>query len=284
MGEPDRYAVFGHPVGHSRSPWIHARFAELTGDSLRYEARDVPRGGFDSALREFLEAGGRGLNVTLPHKLAAFEAAAQHTPRARRAGAVNTLAVEQGGLLGDNTDGAGLLRDLQANLGVTVVGQRVLLVGAGGAARGVLPVLLDAQPQRVLIANRSADKAVALAAHFVNEGPVAGTSLAGAREACDLVINATSASLRGEVPDLDAGVLGPDTFCYDLAYGDQPTAFMRWARERGATGVADGVGMLVEQAAESFELWRGKRPPTAPVLAELRRLIGGSTLAQALPR
>lgn len=275
MGAPDRYAVFGHPVGHSRSPWIHARFAELSGESLRYEARDVPPGGFDAALREFLEAGGRGLNITLPHKLAAFEAASRHTARARRAGAVNTLAVERDGLLGDNTDGAGLLRDLQANLGVTVAAQRVLVVGAGGAARGVLPVLLDARPQQVLIANRSADKAVALAAHFAAEGPVAGTSLAGAHEAFELVINATSASLSGEVPALDAGVIGPRTFCYDLAYGDEPTAFMRWARERGAAGVADGVGMLVEQAAESFELWRGKRPPTAPVLAELRRLIGG---------
>lgn len=276
MGAPDRYAVFGHPVGHSRSPWIHQRFAELTGESLRYEARDVPPDGFDAALHEFLDAGGRGLNITLPHKLAAFEAATRHTPRARRAGAVNTLAVEEGRvLLGDNTDGAGLLRDLQANLGVTVTAQRVLLVGAGGAARGVLPALLDARPQAVLIANRSADKAVALATHFSAEGPVAGTSLCGAREAFELVINATSASLSGEVPALDTGVIGPDTFCYDLAYGDEPTAFMRWARERGATGVADGVGMLVEQAAESFELWRGKRPPTAPVLAELRRLIGG---------
>ena len=276
MGAPDRYAVFGHPVGHSRSPWIHQRFAELTGESLRYEARDVPPGGFDAALREFLDAGGRGLNITLPHKLAAFAAATRHTPRARRASAVNTLAVEEGRvLLGDNTDGAGLLRDLQANLGVAVTAQRVLLVGAGGAARGVLPALLDARPQAVLIANRSADKAVALATHFSGEGPVAGTSLPGAREAFELVINATSASLSGAVPALDAGVIGPDTFCYDLAYGDEPTAFMRWARERGATGVADGVGMLVEQAAESFELWRGKRPPTAPVLADLRRLIGG---------
>lgn len=272
MGAPDRYAVFGHPVGHSRSPWIHARFAGLTGQSLSYEARDVPPGGFDAALADFLAEGGRGLNITLPHKLAAYAAAARLTPRARRAGAVNTLAVEAAGLLGDNTDGAGLLRDLQANLGIRVAGRRVLLLGAGGAARGALPALLDARPCELLVANRSAAKAVALAAEFAADGPVSGGGLEAAAGPYDLVVNATSASLAGEVPALPGEAIGPATFCYDLAYGKGATAFVRWAGELGAAGVADGIGMLVEQAAASFALWRGVRPPTAPVLAELRRL------------
>jgi shikimate dehydrogenase len=273
LGAPDRYAVFGHPVGHSRSPWIHARFAELTGESLSYEARDVPPGGFDTALAEFLAEGGRGLNITLPHKLAAFAAAERLTARARRAGAVNTLAAQPEGLLGDNTDGAGLLRDLQANLGVAIEGRRVLLIGAGGAARGALPALLDARPREVLIANRSAGKAVGLAAEFATGGTVTGGGLEAAHRPFDLVINATSASLAGEVPALPGDAVGPATFCYDMAYGTERTSFLRWADERGAAGVADGTGMLVEQAAESFKLWRGIRPPTAPVLAELRDLL-----------
>lgn len=233
----------------------------------------MPPGGFDPALAEFLAAGGRGLNITVPHKLAAFAAAERLTPRARRAGAVNTLAVQPEGLLGDNTDGAGLLRDLLANLGVAVAGRRILLVGAGGAARGALPSLLDALPREIVIANRSADKALTLAAEFAPAGPVTGAGLAAAHGPFDLVINATSASLAGEVPALPEDAVGPATFCYDMAYGAKPTSFLRWADARGAGGVADGVGMLVEQAAESFELWRGVRPPTAPVLAELRHLL-----------
>jgi shikimate dehydrogenase len=275
LGAPDRYAVFGHPVAHSRSPWIHARFAALTAQAMSYEARDVPPGGFGAALAEFLAAGGRGLNITLPHKLAACAAAERLTSRARRAGAVNTLAVQPGGLLGDNTDGAGLLRDLQDNLGIAVAARRVLLVGAGGAARGALPALLDALPREVLIANRSAGRAVALATDFAADGPVTGAGLEAAHGPFDLVINATSASLSDDVPALPDEVIGPATFCYDMAYGSAPTAFMRWASERGAAGVADGIGMLVEQAAESFALWRGVRPPTAQVLAELRGLIAG---------
>jgi shikimate dehydrogenase len=273
LDTPDRYAVFGHPVGHTRSPWIHARFAALTGQSLSYVARDVPRGGFDAALAEFLAAGGKGLNITLPHKLAAFRAAPRLTPRAQRAGAVNTLAVQPEGLLGDNTDGAGMLRDLQANLGIEIADRRVLLLGAGGAARGALPALLDAGPRELVIANRSAARAAALAADFAADRPLAGIGLEAARGPFDLVVNATSASLAGEVPALSGDAIGPASFCYDMAYGTGPTAFMRWAGERGAAGVADGIGMLVEQAAESFELWRGVRPPTAPVLAELRRQL-----------
>ena len=244
---------------------------------MSYVARDVPPGGFDAALAEFLAAGGRGLNITLPHKLAAFAAAERLTPRARRAGAVNTLAQQPGGLLGDNTDGAGLLHDLQDNLGIAVAARRVLLVGAGGAARGALPALLDARPREVLIANRSAGKAIALATDFAADGPVTGAGLEAAHVPFDLVINATSASLSDTVPALRGEAIGPATFCYDMAYGSAPTAFMRWACARGAAGVADGIGMLVEQAAESFALWRGVRPPTAQVLAELRALIVTAT-------
>jgi shikimate dehydrogenase len=270
---PDRYAVFGHPVGHSRSPWIHARFAELTGQRIVYEARDVPPGEFDAALGNFLAEGGRGLNVTLPHKLAAFAAADLLTSRAQHAGAVNTLALQPRGLLGDNTDGAGLLRDLQSNLGIEIAAGRVLLVGAGGAARGALPALLGAGPSEVVIANRSAGKAIALAADFAADGKVRGIGLEHAEGPFDLVVNATSASLAGAVPALPDTVVGSNTACYDMAYGAGPTAFMRWAAARGAARVADGTGMLVEQAAESFELWRKVRPPTAVVLAELRRQL-----------
>ena len=270
MNTPDRYAVFGHPVGHSRSPWLHARFAELTGEPLVYGARDVPPGEFETALAEFLAAGGKGLNITVPHKLAAFAAAAQLTPRARRAGAVNTLAVTPQGLLGDNTDGAGLLRDLQRNLDLELAGSRILLVGAGGAARGALGPLLDAGPRELVIANRHADKARALAADFSADGPVSGVGLDAAHGPFALVVNATSASLSGDVPALPDDAVDADTFCYDMAYGSGPTAFMHWARARGAAGVADGRGMLVEQAAESFLLWRGVRPPTDEVLAALR--------------
>lgn len=270
MDTPDRYAVFGHPVGHSRSPWLHARFAALTGESLVYEARDVPPGGFEAALAEFLAAGGKGLNITVPHKLAAFAAAAKLTQRARRAGAVNTLAVTPDGLLGDNTDGAGLLRDLQHNLGLDPAGMRILLVGAGGAARGALGPLLDARPRELVVANRHAGKARALAADFSADGGVCGAGLDEAHGPFALVVNATSASLSGAVPDLPGDVVGSHTFCYDMAYGSGPTAFIRWAQARGAAGVADGRGMLVEQAAESFALWRGVRPPTDEVLAALR--------------
>ncbi|MFU8894889.1 MAG: shikimate dehydrogenase [Gammaproteobacteria bacterium] len=277
MAAPHKYAVFGHPVAHSRSPWLHARFAELTGQLLSYEARDVPPGEFDAALAEFLDEGGKGLNITLPHKLAAFAAAGILTPRAQRAGAVNTLALQRAGLLGDNTDGAGLLRDLQENLGITIGARRVLLLGAGGAARGALPALLDAAPQALLIANRHAGRAAALAAEFAADGPVSGVALDAPHAPFDVIINATSASLAGEVPALSAAAVGPATYCYDMAYGTQPTAFMRWATAHGAAGASDGIGMLVEQAAESFELWRGLRPPTTSVLEELRRQIIGGT-------
>jgi shikimate dehydrogenase len=274
VSAPDRYAVFGHPVSHSRSPWIHARFAELTGQELEYVARDVAPGAFEDALSEFQSEGGKGLNVTVPHKLAAFAAADVLTSRAQHAGAVNTLVLQQAGWLGDNTDGAGLLRDLQSNLGIVLAAKRILVTGAGGAARGAIPALLSAGPREVCIANRTAAKAATLAAKFATDGPVRGVALEDAEGPFDLIINATSASLSGEVPALPASALSKSTFCYDMVYGAGPTAFMQWARERGVAGVADGTGMLIEQAAESFELWRGVRPPTRAVLEELRRGTG----------
>lgn len=234
-------------------------------------------GDFATALAAFLAEGGRGLNITLPHKLEAFAAAGQLTARARRAGAVNTLAVEPSGLLGDNTDGAGLLRDLRTNLGIGIAGRRVLLLGAGGAARGALPALLDVRPREIVVANRTAGKAMALATEFAADGQVSGVDIRLTHGPFDLILNATSASLAGEVPALPDAAVGPTTFCYDLAYGAEPTAFLRWARERSAAGLADGTGMLVEQAAESFELWRGVRPPTTAVLAELRRLLASAS-------
>lgn len=270
---PDRYALFGHPVGHSPSPWVHGRFAELTGQDMTYAAQDVPPGGFDGALAAFLDEGGLGLNITLPHKLDAYRAAESLTDRARRAGAVNTLAVRAAGLLGDNTDGAGLVADLEGNLGRPVREQRILLVGAGGAARGALPALLERRPAAVTVANRTAAKARELAARWDAEIPVAGTGLDEAHGPWDLVVNATSASLDGAAPALPADAVGPATFCYDMVYGARPTAFLDWAARRGAAGIADGTGMLVEQAAESFALWRGVRPPTERVLRELRERL-----------
>ena len=276
MSAPDLYAVFGHPVAHSRSPWIHAHFAALTHQALVYEARDVPPGQFEAALSEFLAAGGKGLNITVPHKLAAFASADILTPRALRAGAVNTLALQARNLLGDNTDGVGLVRDLRHNLELELRDRRILLVGAGGAARGVLAPLLAERPSTLVIANRSAAKALDLAAEFSAEGPVSGAALDAVTVPFDLVVNATSASLAGELPGLADAVVGPGTFCYDMAYGSVPTRFTTWAKALGAAGVANGIGMLVEQAAESFELWRGVRPPTASVLAELRQELGSA--------
>lgn len=271
---PDRYALFGHPVGHSPSPWLHARFAALTGQDLVYEAQDVAPGRFDDALAGFLAEGGLGLNITLPHKLDAYRAAERLTPRARAAGAVNTLAVRPEGLLGDNTDGAGLLADLVQNLGQQVAGARVLVVGAGGAARGAVAALLGEKPGRLAVANRTASKARELARAF--DAGVLGMGLPEAGGPWDLVVNATSASLAGEAPELPGNAVGSDTFCYDMVYGAEPTPFLKWAARRGAAGTADGTGMLVEQGAESFELWRGVRPPTGAVLAELRaRLAAG---------
>ena len=273
----DRYAVFGNPIAHSKSPAIHTRFARSTGQDLVYEALLAPLDGFAGAVRRFAEAGGRGANVTVPFKEEAFRLSTRRSPRAERAGAVNTLRFEDGGAVyGDNTDGAGLLRDLTQNLGQHLAGRCILLLGAGGAARGVVAPLLAAGPVGLFIANRTAERARGLAADFADLGPVAGggfDALATAR--FDLVINATSASLGGELPPLPADCLAEHGFAYDMMYGRGDTPFLAWvSAQRGdAWQRADGLGMLVEQAAEAFFVWRGVRPDTAPVLAELRAAL-----------
>lgn len=269
---PDRYAVIGHPVAHSRSPFIHERFARQTGQVLTYDRIDASPAQFESVVSRFFAEGGKGLNVTLPHKQAAVALCAQLTPRAQTAGAVNTLGLlPDGRLLGDNTDGAGLVRDLIVNLGVAIAGRRLLLLGAGGASRGVLAPLLGLRPSEMVIANRTPERARALSAEFSSHGPSTGCAFEAVPAGqYDLIINATSASLAGEALPLPPGVVGAHTFCYDMAYGRDDTAFIRWAQARGCTRSAMGLGMLVEQAAESFHVWRGVRPDTASVLAALK--------------
>lgn len=274
---PDRYAVMGNPVAHSLSPHIHTEFARQAAQRMVYEAMQVDYGGFPQAVGNFQAAGGRGLNITLPFKQQAFALVDRRSPRAERAEAVNTIAFEKGGgSFGDNTDGAGLLRDLTANLGVEIHLRRILLVGAGGAVRGVLGPLIDERPAEIIIANRTVEKAEELGRLFASSTavPIASCGLSDLGDrAFDLVINGTSASLRGEKLPLPASIMAPGCWCYDLVYAAKPTPFMLWARTAGAAGVADGLGMLVEQAAESFELWRGIRPETLPVIQWLREQL-----------
>lgn len=269
----DRYAVIGNPIAHSKSPWIHAAFARQTGQTLRYEALLAPLEGFADAVARFRAEGGRGLNVTVPFKLEAFALATQRTARAEAAGAVNTLAFGADGILGDNTDGAGLVRDLSVNLERSLGARRLLLLGAGGATRGALLPLLGQRPIALTIANRTASKAEALAHDFA---PQAGDTcidgcgfddLGGRR--FDVVINATSAGLAGEALPLPEGLFAPGALAYDMVYGKGLTPFLRQARAAGVTALADGVGMLVEQAAEAFLWWRGVRPATREVIARL---------------
>jgi shikimate dehydrogenase len=269
---PDRYAVIGHPIAHSRSPWIHARFAQQTGEHLVYTALDAAPAELSVSVRGFFAQGGRGLNVTVPHKLKVLELLDDLSEPARVAGAVNTIVRESDGRLrGDNTDGVGFVRDLTHNLQVPVAGRRVLLLGAGGAARGLLAPLLALKPAVLVIANRSPERARELAAAFTTHGPVQGTDFAQLEsQRYDLIVNATAASLHEELPPLPPAVLASAAVCYDLAYAHGSTPFTRWARECGVARCTDGAGMLVEQAAESFLLWRGVRPDTAAVLAALR--------------
>jgi len=269
---PDLYGVVGHPVAHSWSPFIHGMFARQTGEPVTYRLHDVLPEDFRIHVLDFFAHGGRGLNITVPHKLAAAALADELTPRAERAGAVNTLALQRDGrILGDNTDGAGLVHDLRDNLGVTLGGRRVLIVGAGGATRGVVAPLLVLRPSELVIANRTAERAKAFAADFQDLGAVLGCGFDEVSGApFDLIINATSASLAGEVPAIPSSVIKADSLCYDMAYSKGDTPFLKWAREQGCPHAVQGWGMLVEQAAESFQLWRGVRPQTAPVLVALR--------------
>lgn len=266
----DSYAVIGNPVEHSLSPWIHNAFAQQTGEDIAYEKLTAPRESFESVARRFFAAGGRGLNVTVPFKLDAYDFAERLTERARAAGAVNTLALQRdGGMLGDNTDGAGLVADIRENLAWPIAGQRILIVGAGGAARGALLPLLEQQPLRVHIANRTAARAERLTREFARQGTLTGGGFEGLSEPFDLIINASSASLSGDLPPLSERLVTPSSHAYDMVYGAEPTPFMAWAAALGAA-TSDGLGMLVGQAAESFMLWRGIRPETGPVLRELR--------------
>ena len=269
----DRYAVFGHPISHSKSPQIHRAFAEQTGQDMAYEAILAPLDGFSGVLDAFVASGARGANVTVPFKEAAFSRATRLTPRARLAGAVNTLDFSGDGILGDNTDGAGLTRDIIFNLAYPLDGKRILLLGAGGAARGVIGPLLGAQPASLVIANRTVAKAQALASHFAASGAVSGSDYASlAGQKFDLVINATSAGLGGEVLPLPDGLFAPGSLAYEMLYGPGESLFGQFARAQGAARIANGLGMLVEQAAEAFLLWRGIRPDSARVLDMLRRL------------
>lgn len=263
---PDRYAVIGNPVTHSKSPWIHAQFARATGEDIEYGRLEAPVDGFVRAVEAFRAQGGKGLNVTLPFKEQAFRFCAGTSARAAAAQAVNTLVLDRGKPWGDNTDGVGLVRDLSANLGRRLAGAHVLLMGAGGAAQGVLAPLASEGPAGIVVANRTLPRAQALAARVPGASACGYEALAG--QSFDLVVNATSAGLSGDLPPLPRGLFRPDAFAYDMVYG-RDTEFLAMARAAGA-GTSDGLGMLVEQAAESFLLWRGIRPETGAVLAALR--------------
>jgi shikimate dehydrogenase len=266
----DRYCVIGNPVAHSKSPAIHAAFAAQTGQDLVYEKCLAPLDGFDATISQLVAAGYKGANVTVPFKLDAAALAATLSERARAAGAVNTLSFTEAGIAGDTTDGAGLVNDIVRNAGFAIVGKRVLLVGAGGAARGVILPLLGHRPQELVIANRTAATAEALAASFGGHGvPVTACEFTALAGRFDIVINATSASLAGALPPLPPAIFGRGTLALDMMYAADPTPFMQFASTHGAIA-RDGLGMLVEQAAEAFFVWRGVRPETGAVLAALR--------------
>jgi len=269
----DLYAVFGHPISHSKSPRIHTLFAQQTGQIIDYTARDVPAEIFESELKNFADCGGKGLSCTVPLKELAWHIADEKSARSNRARAVNTLVIgNDGRLFGDNTDGVGLMRDLTENLGITVTGLDILLLGAGGASRGIIDPLLAENPGRLIIANRTVTKAEKLANEFKDRGTIVASGFEALNgDSFDIILNATAASLSGDLPPLPERILNPEGVCYDLAYGSQPTAFVRWGKKQGARLSVDGIGMLVEQAAESFFIWRGKRPQTRPVIELLNR-------------
>ncbi|MGF1687490.1 shikimate dehydrogenase [Photobacterium japonica] len=270
----DKYVVFGNPIDQSKSPFIHTLFARQTAQSMTYQAQWVALDGFTAAADHFFAAGGRGCNITVPFKEQAFAYADRLTDRARLAGAVNTLKkLDDGEILGDNTDGEGLVQDLLQHA-LPLAGKRILLIGAGGAARGVILPLLAQQPAGLIIANRTAEKAEQLASTFAQHGSVTALTLDQLEgERFDIIINSTSASLSQQLPGIPASLIQPETVCYDMVYGSGTTTFNQWARDMGARVVMDGLGMLVGQAAESFMLWRGIRPGARQVQRELRRTL-----------
>jgi len=269
MSLSDYYAVIGNPVAHSKSPDIHALFARQTHQNITYQRVLAPLDGFDATVRQIIAEGGKGLNVTVPFKLAAFELATSLTPRAQAAGAVNTLKFDEGTILGDNTDGRGLMADIIDNAGYPIQGARVLLLGAGGAARGVILPLLEQRPARLIIANRSVENARKLAGFFSSSGHIEVSAYSALRDEFDIIINATSAGLSNDMPPVPDTVFGKASLALDMVYGDRRTPFLDFAAQHGAS-VRDGFGMLVEQAAESFFVWRGVRPDTGPVFSALR--------------
>ncbi|MDU0810682.1 MAG: shikimate dehydrogenase [Burkholderia sp.] len=280
----DRYAVIGNPIIHSKSPFIHALFAEQTGENIIYEYRLAPIGGFEENVREFIAEGGRGANVTVPFKINAYVLSDTLSERAEAAGAVNTLRFDDGYIFGDNTDGIGLVRDIELHFGVSLSGIRILILGAGGAARGVIKPILDRTPKSITIINRTRRKAQTLVLQFSEAARNAGCILSGGgpedmvcAEPYDVIINATSCSLNSKIPDCDIRAFGKTSLAYDMMYGKQSTVFTRYAASLGAR-VADGIGMLVEQAAESFKIWRSIQPESTSVLAELSKHVRGLSL------
>ena len=270
--QPARYAVMGNPIRHSKSPRIHSLFARQTGQNIEYSAIQVDPGGLAQAIGNFQASGGKGLNITVPFKRTAWELMDELSDRARLAGAVNTILFRNGCSYGDNTDGIGLVRDICDNHNTRLSGKEILLLGAGGAARGAVEPLLAENPARLVIANRTPDRAKSLAREFGELGEVSGCGLpALAGQQFNLVINATAASLAGEVPPLPPDLLTEGGWCYDMMYGPEPTPFLHWAKQHGASKTIDGLGMLVEQAAESFFLWCSRMPDTAPVIELLRK-------------
>lgn len=272
----DRYAVVGFPVQHSKSPFIHAMFAEQTKQALTYDRLEVAPDGFEAAVNAFFAEGGKGLNVTVPHKESAWQLVDWHSPDAIKAGAVNTLyRLPDGRLAGANTDGVGLVRDIEQNNGCPLESTTVLILGAGGAVRGLLPTLIAAGPRHIIIANRTVSRAEALRQLFSDEIAI---DARGYDDLADLtpdwIINGSSAGLSGTMPELPTALIGNQTHCYDMVYAPGGTVFQHWAVQHGAVLALDGTGMLVEQAAESFFIWRGIRPDTAPVLLALRKLLG----------
>ncbi|MDQ7089785.1 MAG: shikimate dehydrogenase [Methylococcales bacterium] len=273
MCSPDRYAVFGQPISHSKSPQIHTLFAQQTTQNLNYHAQEVGADRFETATRDFFAQGGKGLNCTVPLKELAYQFADQLTPRAEFAKAVNTLALQtDGSILGDNTDGCGLVSDLMTNHQITLKDKRILILGAGGASRGIISPIMQQMPAHLVIANRTVEKAIALAVEFQSLGDIKGVGFdALVNSQFDLIINATSASLSNQLPPLADKLLAEHGDCYDLAYSNDPTAFVLWGIKNQAATSIDGRGMLVEQAAEAFYVWRGVRPNTPPAIALLNQ-------------
>ncbi len=270
----DLYAVMGNPINHSKSPQIHSEFAEQTAQDIVYSAMQVPLDGFETAVKNFFTKSGKGLNITVPFKEQAFKVADKLTIRAQTAQAVNTLILQEDGtILGDNTDGAGLVGDLISNHKVALKGQRILVIGAGGAVRGILQPFLSEQPQSIIVVNRTFEKAQTLAKSFNEFGNISACEFEQLDEPFDVIINGTSASLSGELPPIPACVIGSQTVVYDMMYGKELTPFLQWSQKNGAAKVLDGLGMLVGQAAVSFKLWRNKQPDSQAVLLNMRKQL-----------